>query len=706
MKKILFILLLLPLFAYPQAEKRHRSIIVDSLKALNGGIVDAKDTVNFEKPLKADTLKFTDSQTGLKTLAELVAGDGVGDSSFVTLQWDTAKAFNNTNLQFTDSAIFQEHLQTDKSFTVNKGLSLLKGIDATSGNFGLKVQDNVATELFNVRNDGLIIVGGRIDQTGLGNSTFLGFEAGLNDDLTTNINVAIGHQAFKSNITGTQNVAIGHQALLANTGDFNTAIGHKALFSNIGGEQNTAIGLQALEDNTTGSTNTAIGSGALANNIGASSNTAIGKQALSLNTSGFNNTAIGDEALKTNTAGGSNVAIGKSALEFNTTSFNTAVGASALLISTGTKNIAFGQLAGDNITTGERNIIIGQDVDGPSTTANEQLVIGNLIFGTGLNGTGTTISTGNIGIAITNPSARFHVRGTDTTSSNFAFLAEDSAGTDLFSVRNDGNVEVAGDVFISGGNNFWITDASGADSARIFDDGDTTRFESDNPIKIGTNSLIVATDGTVSIGTEANFTNNAAAVTFGAVGTDADVVLTFDAVTAQGSITYMEDEDRFDFDNDVNIAGDLTVTGTISGGIYGTQGFADSSITIAMTQNNYFAITNSGSNLYINGVANGDLVFTGDSVQVTTVGDYSILWDLSYSGANTDEYHIAIFVNNVEQAGKGEGIRDMTSSDIGLSAGHTILTIPATHWISLRIKNINNNNDATIIAGNLVVKKQ
>jgi len=48
---------------------------------------------------------------------------------------------------------------------------------------------------------------------------------------------------------------------------------------------------------------------------------------------------------------------------------------------------------------------------------------------------------------------------------------------------------------------------------------------------------------------EITFKNNAAAVTFGAVATDADVVLAFDAVTSQGSITYKEDEDRFDFDN-------------------------------------------------------------------------------------------------------------------------------------------------------------
>ncbi len=50
------------------------------------------------------------------------------------------------------------------------------------------------------------------------------------------------------------------------------------------------------------------------------------------------------------------------------------------------------------------------------------------------------------------------------------------------------------------GNRLYLTDAGGADSLLIYDDGDTTRFESDNPIKIGAGSIIIDASGDVTIG--------------------------------------------------------------------------------------------------------------------------------------------------------------------------------------------------------------
>ena len=138
---------------------------------------------------------------------------------------------------------------------------------------------------------------------------------------------------------------------------------------------------------------------------------------------------------------------------------------------------------------------------------------------------------------------------------------------------------------------------------------------------------------------------------------------------------------------------------------YGTMGFADSSFTIPMTQNIYAPITNTANTLYITGVNYG-LTFAGDSIQVPETGDYEIEWDLSYSGANTDLYHIEIFVDGVDQKGKGEGQRDMSSSNIGSSSGHTILSLTALQLITLRIENTINNNDATVYAGNIVINKK
>jgi hypothetical protein len=47
--------------------------------------------------------------------------------------------------------------------------------------------------------------------------------------------------------------------------------------------------------------------------------------------------------------------------------------------------------------------LIGYDINGQAADSKNTLSIGNLIFGTGINGTGTTVSSGNLGIAEPNP---------------------------------------------------------------------------------------------------------------------------------------------------------------------------------------------------------------------------------------------------------------------------------------------------------------
>jgi len=71
MKKALLIFLLLPLFAFPQSEKRYRSIIIDSVKALNNGLVNIKDTAEFDLPV---SIGGADDKTALLTLTSTTQG--------------------------------------------------------------------------------------------------------------------------------------------------------------------------------------------------------------------------------------------------------------------------------------------------------------------------------------------------------------------------------------------------------------------------------------------------------------------------------------------------------------------------------------------------------------------------------------------------------------------------------------------------------
>jgi hypothetical protein len=250
-------------------------------------------------------------------------------------------------------------------------------------------------------------------------------DSALANNTTGSYNTAFGSQALATNTSAGGNVAVGCFSLKSNSsGWYNTGVGHLALMNNTTGTGNVGIGFWGLLTNTTGSRNTALGSQSLVQSITGDENVALGSSAMYGSTSGSRNVAVGYNSLELNQYNpGSawnqyNVAIGSEALYTNqptstTNGYrNTAVGGNSMRAnSTGSANIALGFQSGDNITTGSNNIIIGYDIDAPSASGSNQLSIGNLIFGTGINGTGTTLSTGNVGIGIASPAAKLEVAG-------------------------------------------------------------------------------------------------------------------------------------------------------------------------------------------------------------------------------------------------------------------------------------------------------
>lgn len=303
-----------------------------------------------------------------------------------------------------------------------------------------------------------------------------------------NYNVALGNGALSSATSSWANVAIGLNALANDKtpgpGGFNIAIGTQAMeLATSTGSQNVAIGYKAMQNCQGCVNNYAIGTAAFSKMVGpTSNNTGLGNLVGLENTTGTNNTYVGYYAGGYNQAGGNNVAIGTGALTGTTLSNysgNTSIGVSTLQsITTGGSNTAIGYNSGNGITSGANNTFIGQNAgyqmstglvntfigygcggnmtsgnfnlcvsDGdnismPLSTGSNQMNIGNFIFATGMNGAGSSLSTGNVGIGTTTPDSRFSIQGTSSNPTTDIFNVATSTSASIFKVRANGNVGI------------------------------------------------------------------------------------------------------------------------------------------------------------------------------------------------------------------------------------------------------------------------
>jgi hypothetical protein len=217
----------------------------------------------------------------------------------------------------------------------------------------------------------------------------------------------------------------------------------------LSGTQNVAYGVNGLNALTSGVSNVAIGSGA----VGA--------------TSGSRNIGIGGGSAHLFTTGNSNIVIG-------VTDFSSGA-------STGSRNILIGGYDSGsgvhNSITGSNNISLGHGITLSDKTASDRLVIQNAIYGSGNSGTGTTVSTGNVGfwtntygtsaakvIAVGNGTAP----STSTSDAFQIYSADVSAGNAALHTRAEGGEIISlGSELGTQSNHDLVFVVNGSERARI-----------------------------------------------------------------------------------------------------------------------------------------------------------------------------------------------------------------------------------------------
>ncbi|MBX4200273.1 tail fiber domain-containing protein [Candidatus Parcubacteria bacterium] len=382
--------------------------------------------------------------SGGKVTCGVVSGSGsasstlLGDNNHFTGEntIDNLNSIRSTTTNATTTNIFSTTASSTNLFgsTMKIGFNALTvnssgnvGIGLASATFKLDVSGNV-----NFASDKSLYQGGLriLDASSTNSTTILGLLAGNVNAFDGSFNTFLGYQAGTLVTTSDNNTFVGYASGQANgSAANNTGVGSQSMYNTTTGGNNTSLGYNSMFANTTGTSNVSVGYQANFNNGSATSTTAIGFSAASggASYSAQQLTAVGTESLASIITGASG---------------NTALGyRSGFGLTSGANNILLGLQAGDNLTTGSNNIVLGYDIDAPTSTASNTLNIGNIIFGSGISGSGTTTSPGKIGIGTSTPQWTLQVAS--STKAQLT-LSDNSLTSNHWSFRNaGGNLYIA-----------------------------------------------------------------------------------------------------------------------------------------------------------------------------------------------------------------------------------------------------------------------
>jgi len=266
-----------------------------------------------------------------------------------------------------------------------------------------------------------------------------------------------------------------HDYLRPGTVGGNLFLGHLAGNFTMGGANNeqgtynVGIGDSTLASITTGSYNTLVQGDAI-----------LGHKMTTANS----NTTIGDYGNNDLVSGNNCIAAGRAALIYNKTgSRNIGIGNYSIFGVRGSDNIGIGHQVGSDMTEGNHNMYIGIGIKLLDITKNDQLNIGNVIFGTEIDGSGSNISSGKIGIGVIEPQKKLHVNG-DVMFGDYV----QNSFTDIWVTSN--NTVFAQNPYSLGKTSFKFEIPDHAGSHYSFKSGSTEllRLTADTKLGLGTSS--------------------------------------------------------------------------------------------------------------------------------------------------------------------------------------------------------------------------
>ena len=444
-----------------------------------------------------------------------------------------------------------------------------------------------------------------------GSNRFLhDFNYGNNGTVTTS-----GNNVFLGKNTG--NFTMGSTATQTYHGSNNVHVGSSIMGNNTTGFNNASLGFQSLNKNTSGYSNAGLGVNTLYSNTTGYQNCAVGPNSMTFNTTGYENVAVGPQALYNNTEGYRNSAIGYHALVNNRTgNHNTAIGEGALgHMTSGDYNIGIGFNTGYGFSGGDKNIIIGYFSTVPDVGGSNQLVIGNILYGTGIDGVITGISSGNLGIATKTPRRRLDIL--DTSNPQFRLSYTDNSVYTDFQTVSSGYLTITPSGSRVGintstpdGNLHVFNSSAGSVTANASADDLVVENTSDGGISIlgGTSSTgsLVFGDGSSNFRGALRYSHSSDSMSFTTAGTQQAVLTNagyfglgtsgpdrrldiLDTSAAQLRLTYTDGSVYTDFQTDSSGYLTITPSGSIITAVGDINPSADNTYDLGIEQTNEWA---------------------------------------------------------------------------------------------------------------------